>query len=218
MSTLSPEMPPTNESATSHKEEADQNVCKCICNVGARLESYDIELERLRGKLEPIDLQYSLKKYEEVLDSLLEPSENDYDDDIDELESLQKPNKCKCGHQQSDWIANHTDHFPVCRYSDGGHRDGTPATTPTDHRVGQQQQHDDQCPATASPDHHEKAIVQCATLLGLILEANGHSQDAGHPSGPVWHPTACHRPTGKCDHPIRTDRSVGRATSAAGAD
>ncbi|KAH9406992.1 hypothetical protein TYRP_013262 [Tyrophagus putrescentiae] len=75
--------------------------CRCVCRHGHRLESYDIELEELRAKLLQAELLSESKasssnrvkhKVEDVLDSLVDEDENDYDD-IDELEAIQKPTK-----------------------------------------------------------------------------------------------------------------------------
>lgn len=108
-SSLFSSSPSASTTASSAEFEASfvtrpSDQCRCVCRHGHRLESYDIELEELRAKLLQAELLSESKasssnrvkhKVEDVLDSLVDEDENDYDD-IDELEAIQKPTKCKC--------------------------------------------------------------------------------------------------------------------------
>ena len=75
--------------------------CKCVCRNNDQLETYDIRLEELKLKLLQSELMFeanksthSLGKIEDILDSLVDEDESDYDD-IDELEQIKRPTKCK---------------------------------------------------------------------------------------------------------------------------
>lgn len=80
------------------EDPIDQNTCRCACNGGEGiLQTYEVNMDRFKANIlvpiAQIKNPQTTKKFEEVLDSLIDHDEDDYDD-AEELESLQRPNKC----------------------------------------------------------------------------------------------------------------------------
>lgn len=91
-STLSYRMLENSTSIPESKPEIPLNHCYCRCNsAAAGVEEFKVDREKFQAKLLATSTEMNVAQ---ALDSLIYDDEKDYDD-LEELENLQKPNKCK---------------------------------------------------------------------------------------------------------------------------